>query len=279
MSSSNITREELDTLFTMHDEVTVSFFKKDGSRRVMRCTKTQIPPEHTPKGTMVKPPVGNIFTVFDLESQGWRSFDIEKVISVEALNAWPDSPVIESFPPMLYRPLQVSYSRVCGVTEAMAAMRLPKRSKSDTVDDVLGPRDAHLAGKLIRAGSDHAKAMRGVIAYLTLEMQVGWMIEFETYRHGVECLSTSSSMHMELVALQGAELANQKQKDLAEKVYTRILMISYQALRAMYRARRNHRHPDWQIFCDFVETLPYFNSLIMPTISKENKVERFLPEL
>jgi len=155
--------------------------------------------------------------------------------------------------------------QVCGITFSLAAMRLPKaQSKSTTI-----ALDLSLAAALIKAGNDHAKAMRGIITYLTLEMQVGFMIEFETYRHGVECLSTSSAMHGELKHLKGEDLADKKQADLPDKVYTRKLTLSYQALRAMYKARRNHRHPDWQIFCDFIETLPYFDKLIYPEAAKE----------
>jgi len=174
----------------------------------------------------------------------------------------------------LYRPLTVCLMSVCGVWQSMEAMRLPKGGEGDTAaTGRIGRKDAELAARLIRAGADHAKAIRGVIAYLRLEMQVGFMIEFETYRHGVECLSTSSAMHGELKTLTGAALAEQKQADLAEKVYTRILTVSYQALRSMYKARRKHRHPDWQIFCDFIETMPHFDTLIMPELGKQdNKV-------
>jgi len=94
------------------------------------------------------------------------------------------------------------------------------------------------------------------------------MIEFETYRHGVECLSTSSAMHGELRGMRGEELAEAKQNGLPDKVYRRIVMVSYQALRSMYRARRHHRHPDWQIFCDFVEGLPWFPMLIYPEVNR-----------
>lgn len=165
----------------------------------------------------------------------------------------------------IYKPLRVALLSVAGVKESMIAMRLPKGGISDTITDLqLGPSDTDLAKRLILAGPDHAKAMRGVIAYLSLHMQVGWMIEFETYRHGVECLSTSSSMHGELKKLTGEALAEQKQMDLQDKVYHRIVTVSYQALRSMYKARRLHRHPDWQIFCNFIEGMPHFNTLIIP---------------
>lgn len=164
-----------------------------------------------------------------------------------------------------YKPLEIVDVEVVGMHWSMRAMRLPKKSKGDTqmyYPSTIGPKDLHLASNLVKAGNDHAKAMRGIIVYAEIKLQVGFMIEFETYRHGVECLSTSSSMHCELAQLKGEELAEQKQADLPDKQYTRILTMSYQALRAMYKARRYHRHPDWHIFCDWIETLPYAAELI-----------------
>jgi len=160
----------------------------------------------------------------------------------------------------LYRPLEIELAEITGMMFSLEAMRLPKQQAPSNDME----RDLRLAAALIKAGDDHAKAIRGIIAYVTVKMQTGFMIEFETYRHGVECLSTSSSMHNELRGKKGTALAIQKQLDLPAKVYTRKLTVSYQALRSMYRARRNHRHPDWQILCDWVECLPNFDALIYP---------------
>jgi hypothetical protein len=167
-----------------------------------------------------------------------------------------------------YKPLEIVAWEIVGIPWAMRAMRLPKNSQGDTYFDdfdeelSIGPKDLHLASNLVKAGNDHAKAIRGIIVYAEIKLQVGFMIEFETYRHGVECLSTSSAMHGELAKLHGEELAEQKQADLPDKQYTRILTMSYQALRSMYKARRHHRHPDWKIFCDWIENLPYAVELI-----------------
>jgi hypothetical protein len=192
---------------------------------------------------------------------------------------------------MSYKPLEIETIEIAGITPSLLAIRLPKRSKEDSefevmatledgrflsgVDFILGKNDSKLAGNLIRAGNDHAKAMRGIIVWAKLKMQVGWMIEFETYRHGVECLSTSSAMHGELKHLTGPELAEQKQADLPEKVYTRIVHMSYQALRSMYYPRRHHRHPDWPIFCKWIESLPYANELIIA--AKPERKNKDLP--
>lgn len=188
---------------------------------------------------------------------------------------------------MTYKPLKIKLLEVAGLWPSLRAMRLPKNSKNDSYfsggtyykynDDyeaaivptgLLGISDEKLAGNLIRAGDDHAKAMRGIVAWIELDMQTGFMIEFETYRLGLECLSTSSTMHNELVSMSGTELAEAKQDGLKEKVYKRIIAVNYQALRRVYKARRRHRHPDWQIFCDFVETLPYFDELILANKKK-----------
>lgn len=169
---------------------------------------------------------------------------------------------------MHYKQLEIVKHEVNGVLWAMKAMRLPKKSKGDSWEPGYlgnpGQKDLHLASNLVKSGDDHAKAMRGIVVWVEIRCQVGWLIEFETYRHGVECLSTSSSMHGELKGLKGEALAEQKQADLSDKVYTRILTVSYQALRSMYKARRNHRHPDWHIFCEFIESLPFFDSFIYP---------------
>lgn len=173
-----------------------------------------------------------------------------------------------------YKPIKLMLLDVAGIPWAIKAMRLPKNSKSDSyfmtgVEFVIGKNDRRLAGNLIRAGDDHAKAMRGIDVWIQIEMQTGFMIEFDTYTIGADTLSTSSTMHNELVGMSGPELAEAKQEGLSEKVYKRIMKVSYQTLRRIYKQRRSHRHPDWQTFCDFIEELPYFKELILAKREKE----------
>ncbi|MDA3823766.1 MAG: hypothetical protein PF450_14310 [Bacteroidales bacterium] len=165
---------------------------------------------------------------------------------------------------MSYVPIEVDLFEVTGMQFVLQrAMRRPKKQTKE-FDPAA---DDRLARALVKSGDDHAKCMRGIIAYFTIKLQVGFMIEFETYRQGVECLSTTSAMHGELKGLKGVELAEQKQADLVDKVYYRDILMSYQALRHIYMARRNHKHPDWKIFCvDFIEKLPEFDVFIYPEI-------------
>jgi hypothetical protein len=51
--------------------------------------------------------------------------------------------------------------------------------------------------------------------------------------------------------------------------------MSYQALRAIYIARREHRHPDWRIFCKFIEILPSFKKLIYPEFDPKKQVSLY----
>lgn len=158
----------------------------------------------------------------------------------------------------MYKPLKIETMEVTGINHALKAMQLPmegRKLKSDPME---------LASKLVKRGVEHAKFSRGVVVWAEMWFQVGWMIEFETYRYGKETLSTSSAMHVDLRNLSGEELAEAKQVGLGEKYYHRISTLSYQILRKIYIERRKHRHPDWQIFCDWIETLPHFNELIMP---------------
>jgi len=81
------------------------------------------------------------------------------------------------------------------------------------------------------------------------------MVEWDTYRVGIDCLSTTSTMHGELSKLKGVELAEQKQQNLASQYYERSFVGNYQALRRIFFQRRNHRHLDWQIYCDWFENV------------------------
>lgn len=75
---------DLSALSTTGMEVT--FTKKNGETRVMRCTTNldKVPSASQPKGTG-----GNYSAetkrVFDLDKKEWRSFRLDSIISVKAL--------------------------------------------------------------------------------------------------------------------------------------------------------------------------------------------------
>lgn len=83
-----ITKEQLMENLN-NGEVVVTFTKKDGSERVMRCTRASdsIPEEKRPilKTDSVDKSISSnidLITVWDLDREGWRSFDYRKILNI-----------------------------------------------------------------------------------------------------------------------------------------------------------------------------------------------------
>lgn len=77
-------RDWLNGLLMEETPTVVTFTKKDGSTRVMKCTKnlSNIPTDMHPSGEKeIKE--GSALRVFDLESSGWRSFNPESLKTIE----------------------------------------------------------------------------------------------------------------------------------------------------------------------------------------------------
>lgn len=199
--------------------------------------------------------------------------------------------------------MKVELLNVCGIQTALVAMRLPFKvmTKSDVVSVnsyfPVDRKDIELASSLVKAGDEHAKAMRGIIAYLAITAPRYFWQEMATYKIGCECLSSTSTMHtlakgvtadmfdcddetlvQEWVDMLQSRIAEyDKATGKVEKlaafrtlkqslpesfINTRVYAISYQTLRRIYFQRRNHRLDEWHTICDIIEELPYANELI-----------------
>lgn len=124
------------------------------------------------------------------------------------------------------------------------------------------PKDFKLMKALAHKGDQHAKVLRGVIAWAKIEAPVYWWVECETYCVGHQRLSSSSTMHTEGKGLYGEELQRVKSEIPMGRMMTKIDCFSYQTLRRMVFQRHNHRLPEWKEFIDWVRTLPFANELI-----------------
>lgn len=149
--------------------------------------------------------------------------------------------------------------------------------------------------KLVIAGPDHSKAIRGTNVTFLIEAPRYWWQEFDTYKIGTNTLSSTSTMHKissKLLTINDFEgciinesvlytinraITDEKlspkerlliiKRNLPESfLQTRIVNINYQALRNIYFQRKSHRLPEWHIFCNEIELLPYADELI--TIKK-----------
>lgn len=156
----------------------------------------------------------------------------------------------------------------------------------------IGPKDLQLARQLAEAGPDHGKYLRQIVAWADVTATRAFWSEFDTYRAGVEKQSESTMHtllleHLEdtaafetgtpwplIAAFNGisketreelehgeithVEAKNRLKKALPEGfLQKRTVMLSYAALRAIYKQRRNHELQAWQTFCDWIEGLPY----------------------
>lgn len=185
---------------------------------------------------------------------------------------------------------------VAGFMPAIRAMRNPMDSweKSDTAWDTVGEKDKELSKKLQNAGSEHCKHLRMIVVWADITAPRYWWNEFDTYRAGIEKVSCST-MHtlmkrkLELTDFEPQEHtwssnmaeimemindmmdAWKEKEDKTEKKYIwneiirilpqsflqkRTVMMSYAALRNIYRQREDHKLKEWSMFRFWIETLP-----------------------
>lgn len=163
---------------------------------------------------------------------------------------------------------------------------------------ILGPNDLDLARRLCTAGPDHRKFIRQVFVSVDITAPLYWWKEFDTYKVGTTANSCStmhkiqakeftredfSCEHMTDSALKVLDYIITELEDnrnnfnlTKDKVYwynmiqllptsynqMRTCTMTYENLRNMYQARKNHKLDEWHVLCDWVEKLPYFNEMI-----------------
>ena len=166
-----------------------------------------------------------------------------------------------------------------------------------------GKDDLALAQKLVKAGTDHSKFMRQIIVSVDITAPLYWWKEFDTYKVGTVANSTSTmhklasteitpdcfefdsvtemcgDTDMSVIGATCNLLENYRkeyQRTGDKRVWraliqllpsswlqTRTITMSYQNLRAMYFARRNHKLSEWSAdFVAWVMSLPYARELI-----------------
>lgn len=69
------------------DTVTVTFTKKDGTERVMKCTLSPklLPEQPLTENKKERKKPENTIAVYDVESKGWRSFSIKSVKRIQMI--------------------------------------------------------------------------------------------------------------------------------------------------------------------------------------------------
>ena len=124
-------------------------------------------------------------------------------------------------------------------------------------------KDLGLMNTLVKRGTEHAKVTRGIMVWAKITAPIYWWCEMETYVVGHQRLSSESTMHVDCRGLSGDDLVAAKAAIPMGKELTKVDAFSYQALRNIARQRWNHRLPGWQVFVDWVKTLPFSQELIL----------------
>jgi hypothetical protein len=164
--------------------------------------------------------------------------------------------------------LRLPFKKECR-SECSSSFICGDKTMSTNTDVVFDLKDLHLMSTLVKRGDEHAKAIRGIVAYAEIEAPVYWWCELETYRAGHERLSSESTMHVDCKGLSGEELVKVKSEIPMGKVLKKVDMFSYQCLRNIVKQRKGHRLPEWAEFIAWVESLPFAQQLILIGLDNE----------
>lgn len=141
-----------------------------------------------------------------------------------------------------------------------------------------------------KSGSGHDCFLKGILVVFDLTWSVKASVELQRY-HFIDFVSSQSTMHriskfdldgqyIKYVDPRIVGIMKEKQQDYnnnptkekyLELLYsnpcgfrlTAEMTTNYLQLKTMYHQRRQHRLPEWQYFCDWCETLPYFKELVL----------------
>lgn len=189
--------------------------------------------------------------------------------------------------------MKINTIEVAGFASALTALRLPFSKETRSLLEVvpmaaypfqdsilmngsqsmsIAKPDLELMQRLIKNGDEHAKPVRGIIAYADITAPIAFWWDLETYRAGHERLFSESTMNTEGRRLVGKEL----QEALGEISFMReirkIDYFSYQTLRRIVMQRYNHRKPEFHVLIEWMRTLPMADELIFVGLEKELEV-------
>ena len=161
-------------------------------------------------------------------------------------------------------------------------------------DFVIGEDDKDLAQRLIAAGSEHCKFLRQIYVGFDIILPRYIWSEFDTYHHNtknscstmhklfrkdrlinlyqfvyheddeeimidiIKQLNTLRALYFNSATTDKNEILRRAKQLLPEGyLQRRTVSTNYAELRNIYHQRKNHRLPEWQVVCRFIESLPY----------------------
>lgn len=185
----------------------------------------------------------------------------------------------------------------------------------DKPNYVLGPNDHALMMSLRDAGTDHRKYLRMITVYTDITAPLYWWKEFDTYKVGTVA-NSCSTMHKIAAKEFTIEDFSHEHLDCNNRVFLyslidllneareeynlesgktvspwwqmiqllpssynqkRTIMLNYEVLASMYKARKNHKLDEWRMLCEWIEGLPY--SELITGVNMAKKVHELGKEL
>ena len=186
--------------------------------------------------------------------------------------------------------MKIELLEISGMVSALKALRLPYNKEPmseidhylyamddsfrqyNRIDFDLEGKDIALMQKLIISGDEHAKPLRGILAYLDITAPIDWWVEAETYEAGHQRLFSASTMNTEGRGLKGHALREELNKISFGREVRKIDYFSYQTLRRIVRQRYNHRKEEWHLFIEHIKTLPFAYDFILVGLENEMKI-------
>lgn len=188
----------------------------------------------------------------------------------------------------------VSNAVVYDLESCIKASKYPMNTSTEECTYDLTERQEKLAQT--RKGQGHDQFLTGVRVSFDLCFSNKAWVEAERYRF-LEFVSSQSTMHriskfeldkqyISYVDHRMIEVMNelkdkynetQDKEDYLRLLYsnpcgfrlTARMTTNYRCLKGIYSQRRNHRLPEWQWFCDWIETLPLADKFIILKDEKE----------
>lgn len=175
----------------------------------------------------------------------------------------------------------ISKVRVYGIADSVIASGYPMDAA--IVDKYNHKAEFDRADRLAALSDGHDNFLSGILVAFDLNCSIKMWTEFQRY-HFAQIVSSQSTMHRlpkmdipggcvgyvdpfiihRVSELQNRYASTNDPEDFLKLVYscpvgmklTARVTTNYLQLKTIYRQRKNHRLPEWRVFCDWVETLP-----------------------
>lgn len=168
----------------------------------------------------------------------------------------------------------------------------------DSKNYILGEKDLDLMKRLAKAGPDHRKFLRMIHVTMDITAPLYWWKEFDTYKVGTvaNSCSTMHKIHEKELTIDdfSTEHLTPRSLSLLEPIIAhlnihrdefnifkskddwwqmiqllpssynqkRTVSMNYEVLLHIYLSRFGHKLDEWNIFCQWIEDLPYFKDII-----------------